>query len=95
MKFYSEKLNKVYDTEQACVEAESAHDKAIAEAEAKKKALVEERATRAKEVEDLYKAAVEAKKAYDEKLRDFLKDYGSFHATFKNVDPFFTLFDWF
>ena len=95
MKFYSEKLNKVYDTEQACVEAESAHDKAIAEAEAKKKALVEERATRAKEVEDLYKAAVEAKKAYDEKLRDFLKDYGSFHATFKNVDPFFSLLDWF
>lgn len=95
MKFYSEKLNKVYDTEQACVEAESAHDKAIAEAEAKKKALVEERATRAKEVEDLYKAAVEAKKAYDEKLREFLKDYGSFHATFKNVDPFFTLLDWF
>ena len=95
MKFYSEKLNKVYDTEQACVEAESAHDKAIAEAEAKKKALVEERATRAKEVEDLYKAAVEAKKAYDEKLRAFLKDYGSFHATFKNVDPFFSLLDWF
>lgn len=95
MKFYSEKLNKVFDTEQACVEAESAHDKAIAEAEAKKKALVEERATRAKEVEDLYKAAVEAKKAYDEKLRAFLKDYGSFHATFKNVDPFFSLLDWF
>ena len=95
MKFYSEKLNKVFDTEQACVEAESAHDKAIAEAEAKKKALVEERATRAKEVEDLYKAAVEAKKAYDEKLRAFLKDYGSFHATFKNVDQFFSLLDWF
>ena len=95
MKFYSEKLNKVFDTEQACVEAESAHDQAIAEAEAKKKALVEERATRAKEVEDLYKAAVEAKKAYDEKLRAFLKDYGSFHATFKNVDPFFSLLDWF
>ena len=95
MKFYSEKLNKVFDTEQACVEAESAHDKAIAEAEAKKKALVEERATRAKEVEDLYKAAVEAKKAKKEKLRAFLKDYGSFHATFKNVDPFFSLLDWF
>ena len=95
MKFYSEKLNKVYDTEQACVEAESAHDKAIAEAEAKKKVLVEERATRAKEVEDLYKAAVEAKKAYDDKLREFLKDYGSFHATFRNVDPFFSLLDWF
>jgi len=95
MKFYSEKLNKVFDTEEQCVEAERAHERAITEAETKRLKLAEERANRAKEVEELYKAAVEAKKAYDEKLREFLKDYGSFHATFKNVDPFFTLFDWF
>ena len=95
MKFYSEKLNKLFDTEDACAEAEDAHAKAVAEAEAKKKALADERATRAKEVEELYKAAVEAKKAYDAKLQAFLKDYGSFHATFRNVDPFFTLLDWF
>lgn len=95
MKFYSEKLNKLFDTQELCAQAEDAHEKAIAEEEAKKKALTEERATRAKEVEDLYKAAIEAKKAYDEKLRAFLKDYGSFHATFKNVDPFFSLLDWF
>ena len=43
MKFYSEKLNKVFDTEEACAEAESAQEKAVAEAEAKKKALAEER----------------------------------------------------
>ena len=95
MKFYSEKLNKLFDTEELCTEAETAHEKALAEAESKKLKLAEERANRAKEVEELYKAAIEAKKAYDEKLREFLKDYGSFHATFKNVDPFFTLFDWF
>ena len=59
------------------------------------KALADARAARAKEVEDLYKNAVEAKKLYDEALRAFLKDYGSFHATFKNVDPFFSLLDWF
>ena len=95
MKFYSEKLNKMFDTQELCAQAESEHEKALAEVEARQKALTEERATRAKEVEELYKAAIEAKKAYDEKLRAFLKDYGSFHATFKNVDPFFTLFDWF
>lgn len=95
MKFYSEKLDKLFDTQELCAEAEEAHEKALAEAENKKLKLAEERANRAKEVEDLYKAAVEAKKAYDEKLREFLKDYGSFHATFKNVDPFFSLFDWF
>ena len=95
MKFYSEKLNKLFDSEKACAEAESAHDKAVAEAEAKKKALADERATRAKKVEELYKQAVEAKKAYDTELQAFLKDYGSFHATFKTVDPFFGIFDWF
>ena len=95
MKFYSEKLNKLFDTQELCAQAETAHEKALAEAEAKKKALADERANRAKEVEELYKTAVEAKKAYDDKLREFLKDYGSFHATFKNVDPFFGLFDWF
>ena len=64
-------------------------------AEAKKKALADERANRAKEVEDLYKLAVEAKQNYDAKLREFLKDYGSFHLTFRDVDPFFSLLDWF
>lgn len=95
MKFYSEKLNRLFDSSDECAKAEEAHDKAIAEAEAKKKALADDRASRAKEVEDLYKAAVDAKKAYDERLQAFLKDYGSFHATFKNVDPFFSIFDWF
>ena len=95
MKFYSEKLNKLFDSEKACAEAEVAHDKAVAEAEAKKKALSDERANRAKKVDDLYKHAVEAKKAYDAELQAFLKDYGSFHATFKTTDPFFGIFDWF
>ncbi len=95
MKFYSESLNKMFDSADACAEAESTHEKALAEAEAKKKALADERANRAKEVEEAYKVAVDAKKAYNEKLQDFLKDYGSFHCTFKNVDPFFSFLDWF
>ncbi len=95
MKYLSEKLNRAFNSEKECVEAEKAYDKQVAEKEAKQKALTEERATRAKKVEDLYKHAVEAKQAYDKELRAFLDDYGSFHATFKTVDPFFGLFDWF
>lgn len=95
MKFYSEKLNAMFDTQEACAQAESKHDKQVAEAEAKKKALADERASRAKTVEELYKQAVEAKQKYDKALQEFLKDYGSFHATFKTTDPFFGLFDWF
>lgn len=94
MKFYSEKLNQLFDTEELCAQAEDEHDKKVAEAEAQKKALAETRANRAKEVEDLYKQAIEAKRTYDEALQAFLKDYGSFHATFKTTDPFFGIFDW-
>lgn len=95
MKYFSETLNKVFDTEQECTEAENLYNQAQQEAEARQQALTEQRATRAKEVEDAYKTAVEAKKAYDKLLREFLNDYHSFHATFKNVDPFFSLLDWF
>ena len=95
MKYFSETLNQVFNTENECLEAENKHSKALEAAEAKKKALADERATRAKEVEDAYRAAAAAKCEYDRLLREFLKDYGSFHATFKNIDPFFSIFDLF
>lgn len=96
MKFYSDKLNQLFETEKECAEAESAHEKALAEAEAKKKALAEERASRAKEVEDAYKAALEARKVYNKKLDAFLKDYKQFHMTFTSKDPFESWFEsWF
>lgn len=95
MKFYSEKLDKLFNSQEECVQAEKEHDARIAEEQAKKEALTEQRAKRAKEVEELYKAAIEAKQTYDKALQAFLKDYGSFHATFKTTDPFFGLFDWF
>ena len=95
MKYFSEELNKAFDTEKECLAAEKKHSEELAEAKAKKESLAKERADRAKEVEDAYKAAVEAKKAYDKLLREFLHDYGSFHATFKDIDPFFGIFDWF
>ena len=93
MKYFSEKLNKVFDTEQACVEAESAHDKAIAEKKAKEEKLVAERKSRAAEVENAYKVSVEAAKHYHELLDKFCKDYGSFHMTLKSGD--FNPFDGF
>lgn len=96
MKYFSEKLNKLFDTDKECAEAEAAHEKAVAEAEAKKKALANERAERAKKVEDLYKAFLEARKAYDDELKLFVKDYGSYHTTIKFQHPIFDLFDgWF
>lgn len=93
MKFYSEKLDKVFDTEQACVEAETAHEKALAEKKAKEEELVAARKARANEVEAAYKASVEATKHYRELLNKFCKDYGSFHMTLKTGD--FNPFDGF
>ena len=95
MKYFSEKLNKLFDSEKECSKAEAEHEKQLAETEAKQKALADERASRAKNVEDLYKQAIDAKAAYDKELRAFLKDYGSFHCTLRNVDPFFNIFSWF
>ena len=95
MRFYSDSLHKFFDTEKDCVKAEKDYTEKLQKEEAEKKALLEKRSTRAKEVEALYKEAVEAKKAYDKALQEFLKDYESFHMTVKTTDPFFGIFDWF
>jgi len=95
MKIYSEKLNKFYDTIEACTEAEKKHDDAKKIEEEKKAALTAARAERAKKVEGLYKAYLEAQKKYHEALRDFCKDYGSFHMSYSSDDILPDLFDLF
>ena len=95
MKYYSELLRKFFDKAEDCAEAEEAQKKAEAEAEEKRKALAEQRAARAKEVEEAHQRAVDAKNEYNQILYKFLDDYGSFHATFTRSDPIWSLFDWF
>lgn len=86
MKFYSEILKEMFDTADACGEAEAAHAKAIAEKEAKEKAKAEERKVRAKEVEEAYTAKVAADTAFKEKLAAFCKDFGPYHMSIKNPE---------
>ena len=97
MKIYSEKTNKEYATVEDCLVAEKEYDdaiaekkakeeKALAEAKAKREELVAARKERATEVEDAYKAVLEAQKVYRQKLDAFVKDYGSFHMTVKTGD---------
>ena len=79
MKFYSEKLDRLFDTQELCAQAEKEHD----EIEAKKKAKEEELATarkkaRAIELEAAYEASAEATKHYRDLLNQFVKDYGVF-----------------
>lgn len=93
MKYYSEVLNKVFDTEKACSEAEAKYQ---AEVEAKKAAeakKAETRKARAAEVEAAMKAAREARAKYDKLLQEFCKDYGAFHYSFTDGDE--DIFDFF
>lgn len=75
MKYFSESLNKVFDTVEAL-------NKAEAELEAQnqeKKRKAEERAARAKEVEEAYAV-------YKKTLAEFCKDYGAYHTTYTPTD---------
>ena len=89
MKFYSEMLKKFYDTQSDCETAEKQAIEAKEKAETKAKALVEQRASRAKEVENACKNLLDARKAYNKVLNDFCKDYGyHFPITGQETDPF-------
>ena len=86
MKIISEKTKQEYPTVEECLAAEKEYDEMVA----KKKAEAEERAkmkrSRAAEVEEAYKKAVEAERTYVELRNKFIKDFGSFHMTYSNID---------
>ena len=77
MKYYSEDLKRFFNTAEECEKAEAAHLKQLKEEEEKRAKAANERAVKAKEVEDALKQLNEAKRNYDEKLRAFCKEYGS------------------
>jgi seryl-tRNA synthetase len=79
--YYSDVTKKYYESEDALIAAETEVIKAQKAAEEKNKA----RKTRAQEVEDAYKSAVEAQKKYLELRNKFVKDYGSYHTTFNEI----------
>lgn len=87
MKYYSEMLNEIFDTEGELCKAEEKVKAAKSEKEKRVKELKEERAKRAKEVESAQADAIEAIKYYKELLSDFCEDYGSFHMTLDNNYP--------
>ena len=80
MKFYSETLDKIFDTEPELVEAEAAAKKAAEEkAEAAKAKKAE-----AKKVEAAFKAHNEAKKLYNDNMRNLNKKYAEDMASLKS-----------
>lgn len=71
MLYYSEKLDKKFET----VEALEAAEKEAAKAEAAKKKASEEKKAEAKVVEDAYKAHNAAKRTYNENVLKLRKQY--------------------
>lgn len=83
MKYYSEILNKNFDTEKELVEAEEDHKAEQAKKE-EAKALVKKEST---EVEEAFKARNAARHAYNEKLIELKKAY---NETVKQAEKEFT-----
>lgn len=92
MRYYSDYLKKLYDSEKDLLAAE----KAAKDAELKKKQAEEakaaNKATRAKEVETALKAATEAQNKANKLLKEFIKDYGYFHTTYSTDEDTNSLF---
>lgn len=83
MKYYSEKLKKLFDTTEELESAEKENE----EKEMAALKLKEERAARAKEVDEAYEKAQKAIAEYNELLNEFVKDYKNYHySTSKKVD---------
>ena len=78
MKYYSEKLKKIYDTVEDLQAAEKEYDEAHAAEIAKAK----ERKARADEIDAARKDLIKAQKKYDGLINKFIEDFGSYHATY-------------
>ena len=83
MKYYSEMTDKVYETKEECEKAE----------EEKQLALKNERETRSKAVVDAFKKAREAETEAQKLLKEFVKDYGSFHISYNGKSSMPSMFD--
>ena len=81
MKYYSENLKKVFDTEADCVKAEREYQEKVEKEKAEEEALASARKERAKEVEKAYSDMIAAQKHYTKLLNQFVKDYNSWHMT--------------
>ena len=104
MKYYSEKLNKFYNTALECEQAEFAakeqenrekiqKEREVALAKEKKEKAIAERKAAAEKVDAARKAMTEAQSAYKKELEAFCQKYGTYHYSTSNVKDIPTLFN--
>ena len=93
MKYYSEVTNKFYDTTEECEQAEDDFVAKKKAEEEKKLALKNEREARSKAVVDAFKKARDAEAEAQKLLKEFVKDYGSFHMSYNGKSSVPSMFD--
>ena len=93
MQYYSKVLKKLFDTEEDCLAAEDKYEQYLVRAEQEKKEKEIAKESRKKEVEEAYKALVEARKTYDTKVKNYIKDYGYYYSEPKDNSSM-SLLDW-
>lgn len=79
MKIYSEITKKFYPTVSECEAAEREAEKQKKEEKAKKEKLSAERKVRANEITEALNKVYEDFNKYQNLVKDFVKDYGSYH----------------
>ena len=105
MKYYSEKLNKFYDTPDACERAEFEakekenlekikKEREVALAKEQKEKAMAERKAAAEKVDTARKAMTEAQNAYRKELEGFIEKYGTYHYSTSDPNEIPNLFDW-
>ena len=92
MKYYSEELNKLFDTEDELLEAEFQTKRAKEEAEAAEKVRAAEKQKRYDEVKEALEAVTKAKTAYDKLWHEYTRDYGAITLRTSQVSPFWFSF---
>ena len=58
-----------------------------------KKAMKEKRAARAKEIDEAFKEIRVAQDKYNDLVKKFIKDYGSYHSTYTSSDDMPDVFE--
>ena len=87
MKYYSETLKKIYDTQEELISAECAYKKKLDE-QKKKEVEEAERLTKLKaEKEARLQEINKARETYNKLLKDYWKDYGDYDigSAFRNL----------
>lgn len=93
MKYYSELVNKIYDTKEECEKAEEALAAKKKAEEEKQLTLKNERETRSKAVVEAFKKARETEMEANRLMKEFVKDYGSFHMSYNGKSSLPSMFD--